>query len=246
MNNLIKANFIRIIKNPLYEISCVLALLITVWFTAFGDKMTIFHMGTKEEFAIFIGAGTLAFSAVFVAGFMNFEYSEGVIRNKVTAGHNQWEIFLSNVVSQIQVNMLMLGFWIIGALMGGAHVTQRSFYAVVTALFYNIAFVCIMAALGMRVRNQILASSIGIVVFFVLTNGFLVGNALVAFSEGIVQKVFVIFYNLSPVGQWFANSWYGVMLEMNPGFFTSVLLSVIVSIAAVLLGGIRLNKRELN
>ena len=54
MNNLIKANFIRIIKNPLYEISCVLALLITVWFTAFGDKMTIFHIGTKEEFAIFI------------------------------------------------------------------------------------------------------------------------------------------------------------------------------------------------
>jgi len=203
-------------------------------------------MGTKEEFAIFIGAGTLAFSAVFVAGFMNFEYSEGVIRNKVIAGHNQWEIFLSNVVSQIQVNMLMLGFWIIGALMGGAHVTQRSFYAVVTALFYNIDFVCIMAALGMRVRNQILASSIGIIVFFILTNGFLIGNALVAFSEGTVQKVFIVLYNLSPAGQWFANSWYGVMLEMNPGFFTSVLLALIVSIAAVLLGGIRLNKRELN
>jgi len=203
-------------------------------------------MGTKEEFAIFIGAGTLAFSAVFVAGFMNFEYSEGVIRNKVIAGHNQWEIFLSNVVSQIQVNMLMLGFWIIGALMGGAHVTQRSFYAVVTALFYNIDFVCIMAALGMRVRNQILASSIVIIVFFILTNGFLIGNALVAFSEGTVQKVFIVLYNLSPAGQWFANSWYGVMLEMNPGFFTSVLLALIVSIAAVLLGGIRLNKRELN
>ena len=242
MNNLIKANFIRIVKNPFYETSCILAFIITAWFTAFGDKMTIFHMGTKEEFAIFIGAGTLAFSAVFVAGFMNFEYSEGAIRNKVIAGHNQWEIFLSNIVSQILANMLMLSFWIIGALMGGAHITQRSLYAVSTALFYNIAFVCIMAALGMRVRNQILASSIGIVVFFVLTNGFLVGNALVAFSEGIVQKVFVILYNLSPVGQWFANSWYGVMLEMNPGFFTSVLLSVIVSIAAVLLGGIRLNK----
>ena len=103
-----------------------------------------------------------------------------------------------------------------------------------------------MAALGMRVRNQILASSIGIIVFFILTNGFLIGNALVAFSEGTVQKVFIVLYNLSPVGQWFANSWYGVMLEMNPGFFTSVLLSVLVSIAAVLLGGIRLNKRELN
>lgn len=243
MIKLIKANLKRLFRNGYYIAGCVLAAVITAFFCADGQIFSVLRMSKTNDYMIFISAGVLAFFSTFTTLFINTEYNDGVIRNKLIAGHSQKEVYIAHLITQVIASLIMILCWFAGGVAGGASVNARLLQYIIIMIFYNLGYISILTALGMHIRKKILSSMTGVVILHVLMNGFLIGNAVVSFTEGIVSEILRIIYHISPLGQWFANTCYGVDVKQSIG--VELLMSTIVMIVMYLLGTRKINQREI-
>lgn len=243
MTKLIKANLKRLFRNGYYIAGCVLAAAITAFFCADGQVFSVLRMSKTNDYMIFISAGVPAFFSTFTTIFINTEYNDGVIRNKLIAGHSQKEVYISHLITQVIAGMIMILCWFAGGVAGGASVDTQLLAYIFIMIFYNLGYISVLTALGMHIRKKIFSSMTGVVLLHFLINGFLMGNAVISFTEGIVSKIVSIIYHISPLGQWFANTCYGKDCRLS--IVIELLLSTILIIVMYALGTRKINEREI-
>ena len=96
MYKLIKAGWFRLKKDTIFFLFMFLSILIAI-FTLIKYKTSWGYVILDEimnEFITYIGL----FIAIFVSIFVGKEHSEGIIRNKIIAGHSRMSIYLSNLI----------------------------------------------------------------------------------------------------------------------------------------------------
>lgn len=243
MIHLMKANLIRLFHNIYFGTGCIIAVAATAWFSACGNRFTVFHADTPGELMILISAAMLGFFATFSTIFINVEYSDGVIRNKIIAGHSQTEIYLSHLVTQAFAAVVMNVCWILGGLLGGAKMDAFLLRYLVIILFAEFAFVSLLTLCGMRIKKKMCAGVIGVFLFYLLFQGVMIGNAVVSFSDGMFHKVAKIVYHLPPLGQWFSHI-YVCEPEFRFTLAVEVSLSLVCCLVCTLSGIFRIGKRE--
>lgn len=123
MYKLLSAGFARLKKNYIFWTGMVTMLVVTIC-----------HMMSKSEEAIvWIEQGTMhyldnyyfdmgpfigVFCAIFVCLFIGTEYSDGVMRNKLSVGHTRTRVYLSNFIVSLAACECFVVMWIIGGLVG--------------------------------------------------------------------------------------------------------------------------------
>lgn len=240
-----KAYLLRLYKNPFYEAGLVIAVIATAVFTRWSSTLTVFNFGAAENATYFITCAPLGFFSLFTALFINVEYSDGVIRNRIIAGHTQTEVYLKYLFTQYIAVVTMFACWLAGGLIGGANITADFLAKALVSLMASINFVSFLTLIGMRLRKKLLAGVLGVASCYTLLTSMLMGNAFLLLSgEGLLHNILLVIYHLSPVGQWFIFSRYGEQAYCF-SIPVEVLISLGMSAVCTLIGLAGIEKREL-
>lgn len=176
MSRLLRASFARLKKDKTFWICMammfgigalfVISNYVTMKFRGYGSTVddALFSYGT------YIGMFLAAFSSLYIGK----EYSDGTIRNKLVVGHSRSSIYLSNLVVNMAVSLLLAAAYIVAVLgigiplLGGLHGTLES---VLRVLFGSVmmafALASIFTLLSMLNQNKAAAAVIGLAGFFV-------------------------------------------------------------------------------
>jgi len=107
MKNLVKMGILRLFKNMFYILGCILAFGITVWFLDTRPIPQFAHY-SAENVAIILSVVIILFFAMFVGFFIGSENEDGILRNKVMAGHTQLDVYLSHYIVLLRLLMEVL------------------------------------------------------------------------------------------------------------------------------------------
>lgn len=244
MKNLIKIGLIRLSKNIYYILGCILAVVITCYFVANCPIIQLAKYG-KEAVAIVVSGAIVLFFSFFIGLFIGNENEDGILRNKIMAGHTQVRVYLSHYSTLMIAMTGMLICWLLGAALGGAKIGAELLVYLIVALFYNAAYIAIIQALVFRLKKQTAGIVLSVGFFYVLTNGVLMGNFIymLTMDYPVVNKLVAIIYNLSALGQCFART-----PLADPGM-GSAMIQIPVSVALIALataiGTVGLKKRDI-
>ncbi len=245
MLSIYKANLLRLIKNPLFIGGLIIAFAATYMFTGvyvfppLADDLPEYRM-------IFVSVAMILYFSFFSAIFINSEYSDGIIRNRIIAGYAQQDIYLSHVLTQYTALFIMHVVYIIAGILAGARITGNGAAAIATIFVAMIGYVTLMCTIGFRIKKVIWSVLAGMLTFNLCFNCILFGNALITFSEGTAHKFFSVAYFFNAMGQWFAL---GPFSSEENYVYNSPLLKLGISLALCViflaLGHIGLKKRDL-
>lgn len=176
MSRLLRASFARLKKDKTFWICMammfgigalfVISNYVTMKFRGYGSTVddALFSYGT------YIGMFLAAFSSLYIGK----EYSDGTIRNKLVVGHSRSSIYLSNLIVNMAVSLLLAAAYIVAVLgigiplLGGLHGTLES---VLRVLFGSVmmafALASVFTLLSMLNQNKAAAAVIGLAGFFV-------------------------------------------------------------------------------
>lgn len=121
MRNLLSAGFSRLWRNKIFLCSLVLmpASLIALMLHQYRNGQVYDVSVVLDSFPtgcfLFIGC----FAAVFSALFLGTEYSDGVIRNKLIAGHSRDAIYLASLCCCIVFSLLVCAASVVGVFVAG-------------------------------------------------------------------------------------------------------------------------------
>lgn len=245
MKKLIKMDFLRLQKSALLLVCDILAMIITWWFV---KNKPIPQLADEDinTLAILASAGITFFFSIFTGILFGSEREEGILRNKIMAGHSQKEIFFSQYIVLLVAMGEMTCFWFIGALAGGARIDGQFFLYVVVSLVFNSAFIALVQAICFRAKKQVTGVVVSLAVFYFFSFGILIENFLYMITEGnpVPQFIIAVIYNISAVGQCFART-----TLADPGLANTV-LQLVVSLAvmgvALFAGTVNIAKRDVN
>ena len=246
MKNIYRANMYRILKNWIYILGCIIAIVATFVFTAntIGVSERFEKMGCDGRM-IFISLAMMAYFTIFVPLNTNAEYRDGTIRNKLVAGLSQKEIYLGILFSHITSLAIMEACYFIAGIVGGAKISvdllTKSFI-----MFLSIAaYISVLEMIAMRVKKTVLVAILAFLILYLTDNIVMIGNFLLAFV--LKGKSFVIgriIYNISTMGQWI-NMIGMADKRNNPGYGVLIIISLSIILISVLLGTLGINKRDL-
>lgn len=171
MNNLLRANFTRMIKDKVFWFCVAGSILFGVFIctTAYHDMKKYGSLFAPDEFMFRIFMLSGIFAAVFSSLFIGTEYSDGTIRNKLVVGRTRTKIYLANFLTVAAANVLicfafMLTTLVIGIPMFGwlslAPKTLLYFFAVGMLMVVSISALCNL--LSMLNQNKAFAAVISI------------------------------------------------------------------------------------
>ena len=244
MKNLYKAHLMRLINNKVYLGGCLIALIATC-FTAAGQiPFPVISRFTPEMRMIFAGAAMFLYFALFPAIFINPDYTDGVIRNRIILGYGQDKIFYSFLLVQITAVVMMFLCYVIGGLIGGAMISGEILVYLFVLLSALIAYTALITAVSFRCRKLVSLIVFCMVIFNGCFNCVLFGNAIMMLLTGTAAKIGSIFYNINGLGQWFCMLGLGDD-TIHPGAGIQVLLSLIVFIVSCVFGAAGIRKRDL-
>lgn len=106
MNKLLRANFARLLRNRIFQISMGLMFLLGVYFAFRNIRFIVEDVPLDRSIRQFLIPATLCLS-VFTTLFVGTEYSDGAIRNKIAVGHGRGQIYLSNLCVCLAAGLLM-------------------------------------------------------------------------------------------------------------------------------------------
>lgn len=168
MNRLIRADFARLFKNTVFYV-------LLIGFSAAGiiagsvlsAKLDSFYF---EDFLY----GAVAFmgltAAVFVSLFTGTEYSDGTIRNKLTAGHSRVAIYLAHLIVCCAAVLIVALAYVAtmiasGAVCGGRMASSSRTFAffMLCALLVTAAYVTFMNCLSWIISSRAISSVICII-----------------------------------------------------------------------------------
>lgn len=181
MRKLVSANFARLLKDKVFWAG-IIFMLVFGFYMPFSNHMAAVKF--KEtglldscffNYALVIGI----LSAAFCSLFTGTEYSDGTIRNKVTAGHTRAAIYLSGLIVNIAASLLMcLGYVIAASISGivftgflksGADLVLPVMFGTVLMI---IAFCAVFTFVSLLNQNKASVTAIcliGIIVLFILS-----------------------------------------------------------------------------
>lgn len=111
MNKLLSANFMRLKKDTSFWIGMMFMLAAGVFFPVMrymdGKQTGTLHPIDNGFFGCSLFIGVVM--AVFCSLFIGTEYSDGVIRNKIVAGHKRASLYLANFITCAIVSVAMCG-----------------------------------------------------------------------------------------------------------------------------------------
>lgn len=120
MRKLLSANFYRLKKEKLFYMILIATFAFSfgeMWIRARSWADSGLELVLDECF--FSMAPYMGFIyGIFVSLFLGGEYSDGMIRNKVIAGHTRRDIYLANVISCFGGNMMLAAAWLLGSVPG--------------------------------------------------------------------------------------------------------------------------------
>lgn len=110
MGNLLRSGLCRLFKNKFYLAFLVFVLVFSVWLLLYNyEAMSYFKNPVPPDEHFFEAASCAPFVfAAFVPLFAGREFSDGVIRNKILAGHTRLAIFSAAVLSSAVGCILVL------------------------------------------------------------------------------------------------------------------------------------------
>lgn len=120
MRKLLSANFYRLKKEKLFYMILIVTFgfsLGGMWIHASSWAESDMELVLDECF--FSMAPYMGFLyGIFVSLFLGGEYSDGMIRNKVIAGHTRRDIYLANVICCLGGNLMLAAAWLLGSVPG--------------------------------------------------------------------------------------------------------------------------------
>ena len=244
MKNLLRADLRRLFHNIFYVSCCILAFLITWYYTRNGAQFGIQYNANANQYMVFVSAGVLAFFSIFPALFQSTEYGDGVIKNKIAVGHKQTSIYLSQFITICVAAFIMVLCWLGGGLLAGAQMDRGLLKYTCVLFFYSMAYVSVMTCICMRITKMAIAIGLQIMIFQFSFNAALILNGVFAMTEGSIAKAAQVMLNFIPMGQWISNTSL-VDDTVTLGLFPQTALSFIVVAVFFGMGMFRLNKREI-
>jgi ABC-type transport system involved in multi-copper enzyme maturation permease subunit len=195
-----------------------------------------------------LSAAIIAFFCIFSGAFICVEYSDGVIKNKIAAGHSRAEIYFSHLITQLIAEAVMMVVWIIAGDAAGAAVNATFIEFVLRTFFYIAGIIALLTFIGMCVSKKYISSFAGIGILYLTFNFMLIANYLccMVFYETPLEFAAKIVYNLTAVGQWFAASYIGASEDaLHLPFAGSIVISILKGAVFTYLGISVLNKKEI-
>ena len=211
MTRLLKANFFRLVKNKIFWGIVIITILIAS-FILFNTILN--QQGETKEgidnilvmYIHFIGI----FIAIFTSLFVGTEYSDGVIRNKLIAGHSRISVYIANFIMSVVVGIIVEVIYLlivasIGIPMfGGIQIPISDFLYVLLDSFMIIVFYA-----GIFTFISLICSNITIstVICLLLTLAMMIMAILQTPGDEIL--------NIFPTGQVIQISWLAYREEAN-------------------------------
>ena len=260
MANLIKSNFVRLIKNPLLWIS-----IIASTFNTLHTVLNNYYYGKQFELdfapddALLMVADGYIFPialTILITLFIGTEYSDKTIRNKLIVGHSRVSTYLSNLF------VCMIASWIMYAVGIGAAVAagipllgnyelpfKLLFPQLLCAVLSISALVSIVVLLAMLISNRVISSvttlllSVGLSyvptpIWDKLDSSF-EGAAAIGWKHTFYQ----ITYDLLPTCQLYQYSSYIENLPKNLALFP--LYSILIVVVTTAIGLVIFKKKNL-
>ena len=177
MIKLLNANFMRLRKNKLFWILSIFSICLALFMVymgysnikRYGDAIEVEHY--MLNYATMIGVVI----AIFTSLFLGVEYSDGVIRNKITIGHKRINIYLSNLIIIVIISLfsyiLFLGIVaVIGIpLFGGITIAFSKLLMLLGCIFVTIiAYSSMFTFIAMICSNKTITAIVSIMVAFVM------------------------------------------------------------------------------
>lgn len=177
MSRLLSANFMRLGKSRLFWVALALTAALSVYVAIQYILLTEEWKAVGETLHFEIGYFTSAPAiglpiTLVIIFFLGTDYSDGTIRNKITAGHTRTEIYSANLITCVFVSSLLDIVWLVFGLVGlpfmecGQGIGQMLLYAAVSLLF-SISTGAIVAFIGMLISGRASSVAISILIFFV-------------------------------------------------------------------------------
>ncbi len=175
MRKVLSANFSRLWKDKVFWFCMGAMLVYSVVYMLNGCRQATVAMSEYNycidkyyfHFAVVIGA----FCALFSSMFLETEYSDGTIRNKIIVGHTRTGIYLANLISVFAATLLIMVAWLIGALtavpvlgvweMGVPNLLAYLFIAVM----FEAAFSAIFTFICMQSTNKAVTVAVSMLLF---------------------------------------------------------------------------------
>lgn len=245
MKGLIKANLRKLSKSVFYILGLIIAVVATYLFT----NETI---GLESHFSGMTPAGRMVFISIAIAFFFTIytplttcsEYSEGIIRAKVVSGHTQKDIYFAGLITNIIAAFIMLIANVIGGVAAGARPTGKELIVGFVTFCAIVAFISFVYTLSFRLVKPVRSVIFSFLLINICFNMMLFGNFLIMISEGFINKLMIVLYNVNVIGQWFANSPF-TGGEADPGKVVQLLISAAIIFISVLIGTSKINKRDI-
>ena len=182
MRNLLSAEFLRMFKSLTFKL-CLLfsaglgAFMVLVrWMDVITHPDIYAELGVEYrnvDGLIFVGGVYLIFAiAVFIGSFVGREYSDGTIRNKITAGHTRCAVYVSKFIVCAVADTILHGLYIIvvialgNLLIGGTTFTVEE---IVTRTIVSTMPVIAMTAFLLLFSMLIQSKAVGSVVCLLAT-----------------------------------------------------------------------------
>lgn len=248
MINLYRSNMSRFLKNIYFIGGCIIAFTVTLA-VASGSFVFPFLTGASPSMrTFFVSAAMVVYFTVFIPVYTSAEYSDGVIRNKIIAGFSQTQIICSLYLSYISLALIMWACYIAGGMLGGAAPFGDFASANLAILVALMSFIAILMVLSFRLKKTVSVVIAAGVLFTVSFNMVLFGNLILMLlsdsGNGAAAYVASLVYNVNVLGQWFSLT--GLADDVaNPGIAAQLLISLCCIIAALLIGNLGLNKRDI-
>lgn len=175
MKRLFHANFIRLLRDKVFWLSSGILLTYTIIYMLNACRQersglagTHFLEDYYFRFTMFIGL----FAAVFITLYLSIEYSGGVMRNKIIAGHTRKNIYLSNLTLSFLASIFMTFMGLLGGLVGipTFGVWKISGFSIfcymLILILFLLAFCAIFTFISMLLPNKSVGAVVTILTFF--------------------------------------------------------------------------------
>lgn len=253
MSKLLKSNFVRLRKSPVFWLALVAATvnpLYTVLNNYYYGKLWEHHF--PPDSALMMAAGGYIFPialAVFIALFIGTEYQDKTIRNKLIVGHTRTSLYLSNLITCVAAALTMYAAGLVAAvaagipLLGSYEATAKILLPQIGCTLLSVAALAAIYTLLAMLITNLMASGI----FTLLVSVWLVYLPQVLWnrvcipieelrSTGAAYTIYNVLYDTLPTCQLYRYSPYSDEMPENLWIFPiySMLIIAVTTVIGVL------------
>ena len=196
MRNLLRANFFRMRRDEMFWtcFGVVLACSAVFMFFWCREDLSLGLAVKLEEYYFNMVMALGLFDAMFAAMFLNAEYAEGTVRNKLAAGHTRRDIYLAHFLTVLAASLLIMAAWLAGGCVGIPMIGIWGFglagwaHHVLIAVGFTVSFAAIFTFLGLLLSGRHATVAVVLTYFALLLGAATVNNILSEpeFSSGII------------------------------------------------------------